>query len=164
MKVRYLVLEIFKHSQKKHDHHIRNNNKRNPLSKPLSHSLCYWWNWQTLQTYQHKTFPRSSYINHIIMYKDCPLRYTNCEVHNAVNTSDNQPVSFTIKYNSNTTNQIIDRKWYTRILPPKTWMEKTMHLKKNFKSNFDELDKESNLKRISKNQIRSIKYKNKSTL
>ena len=158
--------------EKIYDHHVRNNNKRNPLSKPLSHFLSI--NklelydvidgTGPLQTYQHQTLPHSSYIDHIIMYKVCPLRYTICEVHipNAVNTSDHQPVSITIKYNNNTINQIIESDIREFFLPKVVWkddafkQEFQMQVLNNLNSvNFDESDDELDLKTVCKNLVRS---------
>ena len=89
-----------------YDDAIRNNCKRNPLSKPL----CLFLEGNCLelidvtngngptQTYQHKTLPNSSYIDHIATFRDHSLSYKSCEVHlpNEFNMGDHQPVSITI--------------------------------------------------------------------
>ena len=101
--------------EKNYENHTRNNEKRNPLSKLLYHFLRL--NNLDLydvidgsgptQTYQHKTLPNSSYIDHIIMQNDSPLKYKDCTVHSpsALNTSDHQPVSITIKCNQDCNKQ-----------------------------------------------------------
>ena len=50
-------------------------------------------------TYQHKSLPNSSYIDHIALLKESNINYSSCIVHetNINNMSDHQPVAVTIQ-------------------------------------------------------------------
>ena len=115
-----------------YDNHVRNNPKRNPLSKPLYHFL------QTnnlelidvtmgsgpLQTYQHKTLPNSSYIDHIIMHTENNVTLSKCKIHciSESNNSDHQPVSITITDNLSL-DYIVKEETRNHILPKFVWKE-----------------------------------------
>ena len=94
--------------EKLYDSSSRNNTKRNPLSKSLQRFLQL--NEYELYdvvsgdgpttTYQHKSLPNSSYIDHIAMAKNDNISFKNCKIHpiTTYNMSDHQPISLTIEF------------------------------------------------------------------
>ena len=101
-----------------YDQSPRNNIKRNALSKPLQvflrkHELDLYDVTDGVGptiTYQHKTLPHSSYIDHIIMSSNNPIPYETCQVFatDPLNMSDHQAVSITIQLKQSSMNQIIE--------------------------------------------------------
>ena len=116
-----------------YDKHERNNDKRNPLSKPLhqfleEHQLDLYdviKGTGPTQTYQHRTLPHSSYIDHIIMSREGPISHKDCHVHevNPVNLSDHQPISITLKYENPTIEQIIKNDADEIVIPSFAWKD-----------------------------------------
>ena len=101
-----------------YDNSPRNNSKRNSLSKPLQvflreHALDLvdvTNGTGPIITYQHKTLPHSSYIDHIIMSKNNPLWYQDCCVHSTdpLNMSDHNAVSIIIQLQQPSMAQIME--------------------------------------------------------
>ena len=116
-----------------YDNHARNHHKRNPLSKPLhqflqAHNLDLYDVTEgtgPLQTYQHRTLPHSSYIDHIIMSRDNPIPHTNCVIHetNLNNMSDHQPISITLKYENPSIEQIVKEESKEIVIPSFAWKD-----------------------------------------
>ena len=89
----------------------RNSNKRNPLS-PL---LCSFIQEHSLElvdvtrgsgptfTYQHKTLPNQSYVDHVCILKDSSLNIESCTVHplEGNNISDHQPTTTKLAFTNN---------------------------------------------------------------
>ena len=78
--------------------------------------------------------------------------------------NDHQPVSITIKYNNNKTNQIIESDIREFFLPKFVWLDDAfkqefqMQVPNNLNNvNFEESDDESNLKTVCKNLVRSAR-------
>ena len=124
-----------------YDNNIRNNVKRNPLSKLLSNFL------QTNRlelfdvthgtgpttTYQHKALPNASYIDHIAMFKEDHIPFTDCIVHplSVCNMSDHQPIEITITCEeSPKLDDIIQEDLQEFIVPKYAW--KDMNFKQEY--------------------------------
>ena len=94
-----------------YDGMLRNNTKRNPLS-PL---LCSFVQQHSLElidvtrglgptfTYQHKTLPNQSYVDHVCVLRDCSLVIDSCIIHplESNNISDHQPLTTTLSFTNN---------------------------------------------------------------
>ena len=114
-----------------YDLDVRNNSKRNPLSKPLQiflqqHELNLFDvtdGTGPIQTYQHKTLPNSSYIDHIIMSSNNPIPFSNCIVHSTdpLNMSDHQPISITIQCKELSMKQIMEEDLIDSGVPSFAW-------------------------------------------
>ena len=110
----------------------RNNTTRNNLSSPLK--LFIQENCLELvditngsgpkTTYQHKTLPHSSYIDHIAVLKETSLSITSCLVHDRTlhNMSDHQPVSLSIKQNP-TYHDIVNKEYPNNNIPKYAWKD-----------------------------------------
>ena len=118
---------------KMYDNLQRNNTKRNPLSKPLQiflreHELDLVdvtdGRGPTV-TYQHKTLPNSSYIDHIIISKNNPSPFHDCWVHftDPLNMSDHQPVSISIQVKHPSISQIISDESADPTVPSFAWKD-----------------------------------------
>ena len=113
-----------------YDANLRSNNTRNPLSSSLSTFLQS--NGLGLidithgtgptYTYQHKTLPFSSYIDHIAMFEENHVPLTDCIVHplSATKLSDHQPVEITISCEKTPTLQDAVRTKRNQFLVPKS--------------------------------------------
>ena len=111
---------------------IINNTTRNNLSSPLK--LFLQENCLELvditngsgptTTYQHKTLPHSSYIDHIAVLKETSLFITSCLVHDRTlhNMSDHQPVSISIKQNP-TYHDIVNKEYPNNNIPKYAWKD-----------------------------------------
>ena len=114
-----------------YDHLPRNNAKRNPLSPLLQTflvqnelELCDVTNGTgPTISYQHKTLPQSSYIDHIVISQNHSIPYINCHVHDPVplNTSDHQPISFSLCYEYTTMSQIMEEEASDVSIPSFAW-------------------------------------------
>ena len=94
-----------------YDSVLRNNTKRNPLS-PL---LCSFVQEHSLElidvtrgsgptfTYQHKTLPNQSYVDHVCVLRDSSLMIDSCIIHplEGNNISDHQPLTTTLSFTNN---------------------------------------------------------------
>ena len=124
-----------------YDASLRTNGTRNPLSNCLSTFL------QTngleffdiihgtgpTYTYQHKTLPHSSYIDHIAMFGEDHMPFTDCIVHplSASNLSDHQPIEITISCEKAPTLQNVVRTELQQFVVPKyAWKDE------NFKQEY----------------------------
>ena len=114
-----------------YDHLPRNNSKRNPLSPLLQGfllqnelELCDVTNGigPTI-SYQHKTLPQSSYIDHIVILQNRSISYTNCQVHDPVplNMSDHQPISLSICCEHTSMSQIMEEEASNVSVPSFAW-------------------------------------------
>lgn len=115
-----------------YDNSERNNTTRNPLSIHLK--LFLQENLLELVditnghgptiTYQHKTLPHCSYIDHIAVLKETTLAVSSCQVHNfdPINVSDHQPISFSIEYNPSL-QDLIDEVIPKNVIPKYAWLD-----------------------------------------
>ena len=77
-----------------------------------------------LVTYQHKTLPHSSYIDHIIMSKNNPIPFSDCRTHSleVENMSDHQPISITI-HRQTSLQEAIKEAVRELVVPPFAWKD-----------------------------------------
>ena len=114
-----------------YDHLPRNNTKRNPLSPLLQAflqqnglELCDVTNGRGPNiSYQHKTLPHSSYIDHIVISKNNPISFADCRVHQpeALNMSDHQPISMTVHCRQTSMSQILEEEASNISVPSFAW-------------------------------------------
>ena len=114
-----------------YNHLPRNNAKRNPLSPLLQAflqenklELCDVTNGVGPNiSYQHKTLPHSSYIDHIAILQNHAIFYTDCQVHEPVplNMSDHQPISMSICCEHTSWSQIMEEEAPDMSVPSYAW-------------------------------------------
>ena len=94
-----------------YDNASRNSLKRNPLS-PLLHSFIEEHNLELIDvtrgtgptyTYQHKTLPNQSYVDHVSVLRETSLTISSCTIYplEANNMSDHQPLTTTLQTSDN---------------------------------------------------------------
>ena len=116
-----------------YDSNPRNNIKRNPLSKPLQlflreHELDLIDvvnGTGPTTSYQHKTLPHSSYIDHVIMSKNNPVPYHDCQIYEVdpLNMSDHQPISITIEIKEPTIAHVMSESSNDPTIPSFAWKD-----------------------------------------
>ena len=113
----------------------RNNPKRNPLSPRLKNFLTnnqlelvdITSGFGPTYTYQHKTLPNSSYIDHIAILRNTNLNLSSCQIHelHPHNMSDHQPISLSIKNERiPVLKDIIDKDLPKNLIPAYAWQNK----------------------------------------
>ena len=117
-----------------YDNASRNSLKRNPLS-PLLHSFIEEHNLELIDvtrgtgptyTYQHKTLPNQSYVDHVSVLRETSLTISSCTIYplEANNMSDHQPLTTTLQTSDNISiNSIVhdDISKHGNLIPKSCW-------------------------------------------